>query len=167
MLRNAVIDDALEICKIYNYYIENTIISFEEVPVSVEEMKNRIREVTEKYPWLVCEKNGSIAGYAYASKWKDRTAYRYSAESSIYLAQDAVGQGIGNKLYKALISRISGMSIHSVIGGIALPNPASVALHEKLGFKKVACFKEIGRKFSQWIDVGYWELIIDDSRPER
>ena len=160
MIRKAETVDAKTICGIYNHYVENTIITFEEQPVTVADMANRIREVTASFPWLVFERNREVVGFAYASRWKSRCAYRYSVESTVYLAPEVTGLGIGRKLYHELISTLRDRAIHSVIGGIALPNPASVALHEKMGFEKVAHFAEVGWKFNQWIDVGYWELII-------
>ena len=160
MMRRAEKGDAKTICDIYNHYVENTIITFEEQPVSVEDMQDRIGEVSASFPWLVIERNRDVVGFAYASRWKSRCAYRYSVESTVYLSPDVTGLGIGRQLYSELISVLRDRAIHSVIGGIALPNPASVALHEKLGFGKVAHFAEVGWKFNRWIDVGYWELII-------
>lgn len=96
-----------------------------------------------------------MIGYAYASKWKGRCAYRYSVEVSVYLHAEQSGQGMGTALYSALFKQLSELGYHVAIGGIALPNAASVALHEKFGMKKVAHFKEIGFKFGQWVDVGY------------
>ena len=125
------------------------------------EMAARITEVLGlELPWFVWEENGRVLGYAYAGKWKSRCAYRYSVESSIYLAKEATGRGLGTKLYVALIDALRAKGIHSIIGGIALPNPASVGVSEKLGFQKIGQFKEVGWKFEQWIDVGYWELIL-------
>ncbi len=160
MIRSAIVSDAKAICDIYNHYVQNTIITFEEKPVSVAEMQNRIVEVTDSLPWLVLEEQGDVIGFAYASKWKSRCAYRFCVESTVYLAPHLTGQGNGRQLYEALISDLRLRSLHSVVAGIALPNPASVALHEKMGFEKVAHLKEVGWKFDQWIDVGYWELIF-------
>jgi len=161
MIREVNADDAKTICDIYNYYVENTIITFEERRISTTEMHKRIKEVTASLPWLVYEENGMVVGYAYASKWRSRSAYRFSVESTVYLSKDTTGRKIGTQLYEALISRLRGLSIHAVIGGISLPNPASVALHERMGFDKVAHFKEVGWKLNQWIDVGHWELILE------
>jgi L-amino acid N-acyltransferase YncA len=160
MIREARTEDAEAICKIYNHYIINTIITFEEEPVSLGEMKDRILRVTLTFPWLVSEKNGIVNGYAYVANWKTRSAYRFSVESTIYLHPDFIGKGLGRKLYASLISDLRNRSLHSVIGVIALPNESSVALHERLGFQKVAHLKEVGWKFNQWIDVGYWQLIL-------
>jgi len=108
----------------------------------------------------VWELDGGILGYAYATSWKVRAAYRHAAESSIYLAQEATGRGLGSRLYTALIAELGQRGLHCVIGGAALPNPVSVALHEKLGFTKVGEFREVGFKFGRWIDVAYWELLL-------
>jgi len=161
MLRAATTADATAIAEIYNHYVVNTIITFEEEAVPATEMAARITEVLGlNLPWFVWEENGRVLGYAYAGKWKSRCAYRYSVESSIYLAKEATGRGLGTKLYVALIDALRTKGIHSIIGGIALPNPASVGISEKLGFQKIGQFKEVGWKFEQWIDVGYWELIL-------
>ena len=165
MIRDVTIDDADAICQIYNHYAEHTTVTFEEEPVSTEVMQDRIGQVTHTFPWMVFEEGGTIEGYAYASRWHPRSAYRFSVESTVYVSQDMTGQGIGNQLYQDLIARLKGQSVHAVIGGIALPNPASVALHEKLGFKQAAHYRQVGWKFNQWIDVGYWELIFGNFEP--
>jgi L-amino acid N-acyltransferase YncA len=161
MIRPVKVTDAPALCAIYNHYVEHTIITFAEEPVSINDMENLIHEVTAAYPWLVYEQTGAVIGYAYASLWKSRASYRYCAETTIYLAEQSKGQGIGRLLYKTLIMKCQALPVHSLLGCIALPNPASVALHEHLGFEKVAHFKEVGRKFNRWIDVGYWELILE------
>jgi len=163
MVRIVTAEDAGAICDIYNPYIKNTIITFEEEPVSTEEMENRILKVTSSLPWLVYEMNGNVIGYAYADQWKSRSAYRYAVESTIYVNPRFTGQGIGRQLYESLIPELRRRSLHGVIGVIALPNPASIAFHEKMGFEKAAHFKEVGWKFNKWIDVGYWELILSPS----
>lgn len=161
MIRPVIINDAKEIADIYNYYVSNTVITFEEELVSAHEMMNRIKKVTKKFPWVVYEEDGQVLGFAFAEEWKSRTAYKYSVESSVYLKNDAASRGIGTNLYLALIQKLSLTDIHAVIGGISLPNDASIALHEKLGYRKVAHFKEIGYKFNEWIDVGYWQLLLE------
>jgi phosphinothricin acetyltransferase len=152
--------DAAALCAIYNYHVLNTIVTFEEDAVSEHEMAERIVEVTRSFPWLVLEVEGAVAGYAYAGTWKTRSAYRYSVESTVYVAEDRLGRGYGARLYSALLYDLRGRHLHSVIGGISLPNQPSVALHEKLGFRKLGEFHEVGWKFSRWIDVGYWELLL-------
>jgi phosphinothricin acetyltransferase len=158
MIRLASISDAAAICGIYNYYVLNTCITFEEEAVPELKMASRITETTAHRPWYVWEEFGEVVGYAYASKWKDRSAYRYSAETTVYIRQNMTGRGIGRKLYEPLIADLRKAGIHSIMGGIALPNSASQKLHEALGFKKVAHFEQVGWKFQKWIDVGYWEL---------
>jgi L-amino acid N-acyltransferase YncA len=154
--------DASATCAIYNHYVGTTTISFEEVTVSAPTMAQRIADVIEAdLPWLVIEVDGQLAGYAYATKWRVRSAYRYSVESSIYMDPAFAGRGLGRKLYGALLEDLRTRGRHLVIGGIAQPNPASVALHESLGYRKVAHFSEVGLKFGRWVDVAYWELKLD------
>jgi phosphinothricin acetyltransferase len=157
-LRDAIADDARAIAAIYNPYILNTTISFEEEAVTDAAMAQRIADVQGGgLPWLVAERDGKVLGYAYATKWRVRHAYRFSVESSVYLAPEAARQGVGTALYTALLAQLAERGVHLVIGGIALPNDASVALHEKMGYEKVAHFREVGFKFGRWLDVGYWQ----------
>lgn len=159
LIRPATPVDAAAICAIYNPYVAATTISFEEDPVADGDMAQRIADVGKAgLPWLIAEEDGRLIGYAYATKWRARPAYRTSVESSVYLDGAAAGRGLGTLLYRALFDALRDMDVHMVIGGIAQPNAASVALHEKLGFRKVAHFSEVGRKFGRWVDVGYWEL---------
>lgn len=160
MIRNISIDDARQICKIYNFYVLNTIITFEEEAVTMDEMRTRIENTTEKLPWIVYEKDGKIMGYAYASEWKSRCAYKHSLETTVYLKDGESGKGIGSLLYSELLERLKAKNYHAAIGGISLPNESSIALHEKFGFEKIGQFKEVGYKFNKWIDVGYWEFIF-------
>jgi L-amino acid N-acyltransferase YncA len=160
MIRTATLTDAKRITEIYNYYVMNTTVTFEEEPVTEEIMKERITEVVEKYPWLVYEKDGKVIGYAYAGAWKSRCAYKYSVETSVYIENGLSGKGIGSVLYKELLSKLNELQLHGIIGGIALPNDGCIALHKKFGFEKVAHFKEVGNKFNKWIDVTYYEKIL-------
>jgi phosphinothricin acetyltransferase len=159
MVRLATLADTREIADIYNYYITNSIITFEEIEISTEMMLDRIQvTLGHQLPWLVYEDEKGISGYAYAGKWNARSAYKHSAEVTVYLRHGETGRGLGSLLYKELIAQLRSMDFHAIIGGIALPNAPSVALHEKLGFEKVAHYREVGFKFNQWIDVGYWQL---------
>jgi len=161
-LRPARASDAAAICAIYNHYVTTTAISFEEDPVPEADMAQRIADVNGAgLPWLVLDIDGRVVGYAYATKWRVRPAYRHSVESSIYLDKDSTGRGLAGALYGALLDELRARGLHRVIGGIALPNAASVGIHEKLGFRKVAHFSEVGKKFGRWMDVGYWELGLD------
>jgi len=160
MIRAVGEEDGKRICEIYNHYVQNTCISFEEVPVSVEEIEKRIAASTPAYPFLVYETNGDLLGYACASKWKERSAYRFTAEVTVYTDKDHLGKGIGSKLLKALLDDIKTRNIHVLMAVIALPNDKSIRLHEKYGFEKAAHFTEVGYKQNRWIDVGYWELVL-------
>jgi len=160
MIRPATAADAPAICAIYNHHVLNTPVTFEETAISDGEMAARIAEIRPAFPWLVFERDGRVAAYAYASRWKTRSAFRYCVETTVYVDQAAVRSGIGSRLYAHLIADLRALSLHSLIAGIALPNAGSVALHEKFGFRKVAHFEQVGWKFNQWIDVGYWELIL-------
>jgi L-amino acid N-acyltransferase YncA len=160
-IRSALPGDAAAITENYNYYVNRNFVTFEEKPVSPTEIQERILEVQSfSLPWLVAERQNDIVGYAFASPWKERTAYRFSAEVSVYVRPDRFRRGIGFQLYHQLLPALKSRGVHAAMGGIALPNDASVALHEKLGFKKVAHFKDVGYKFGQWIDVGYWQLLL-------
>jgi phosphinothricin acetyltransferase len=150
----------MAICGIYNHYVKHTVISFEENPVSMKEMEDRIRDIRSVYPWLVWEEAGTVIGFAYVNKWKGRTAYGFSVEDSIYLKQGHEGQGLGTNLLTRLLEEVKKTNIHAVVAGITLPNERSIVLHEKMGFTKIAQFKEIGFKLNQWLDVGYWELLL-------
>ena len=163
-IRSAVETDAQALTDLYNHYVVNTASTFEEEAVAPMAMWDRIEQVQSGLglPWIVLEQNGELLGYACAVRWKLRSAYRFSCESSIYLHQDATGMGLGAVLYRALIDQLRERDIHTVLGGIALPNASSVALHEKLGFNKVAHLREVGYKFGQWVDVGYWQLDFRD-----
>lgn len=157
-IRPAVSSDSVTIAGIYNHYIRESTITFEEQEVAGAEMEARVTDVLASgLPWLVLEDADGIAGYAYANKWKVRAAYRHSVETTIYLGPTKTRLGYGRSLYEALLAVLREKPIHVVIGGVALPNAASVALHERLGFVKVAHFKEVGFKFNQWIDVAYWQ----------
>ena len=161
MIRPATTADAAGICTIYNHYVLETTITFEEAAVTPAEMESRVREAADSsLPWLVWEELASIQGFAYASKWKGRCAYRHSAEATVYLEPKSTSRGVGSRLYQALLTDLRRRSFHAVIGGIALPNEASIALHERLGFRKVAHFEQVGWKFGRWIDVAYWQLLL-------
>lgn len=161
MIRTAEISDAEAIVGIYNHYVANTTITFEEQQVPVEEMGSRIKDIQATgLPWLVFEESSQVVGYAYASKWKTRSAYRFSVETSVYLKHGSHARGVGSRLYEALFDALRGQGVHAVIGGIALPNESSIRLHEKFGMKKVAHFEQVGFKFGKWIDVGYWQKLL-------
>ena len=153
--------DAGAVAAIYNHYVLHTVVTFEEEPVTADEMSRRIDEVrAASLPWFVAERAGAIAGYAYASRWRARSGYRFSSEVTVYLAPEQGRRGIGSVPTPSSFPCFRGSGLHAAIGGIALTNDSSVALHEKFGFKKVAHFEQTGFKFNRWIDVGYWQLIL-------
>ena len=159
MIRPVQLADADQIAAIYDYYVTETVITFEEDRVSGQQFQQRIQKTLDAaMPWLVAEVEGQIAGYAYAGQWRERVAYKHTVESAIYVSQTQTGQGIGTSLYSVLLGELEKLDIHCVLGGIALPNPASVQLHQRLGFEKVAHHREVGRKFEEWIDVGFWQI---------
>lgn len=160
MIRPATPKDARAVCDIYNYYIEHTIVTFEEEKISEQEMAKRMGDIAQEYFWLVLEEEGEIKGYAYATKWKARSAYRFAVEVTVYLKQGEEKKGYGRALYTELFRLLKAKGIHCLIAGVSLPNEGSVALHEKMGFKEVGVFHEVGFKFGKWIGTGYWEMHI-------
>ncbi len=164
-IRAATPHDAAALADIYNHYITDSIVTFEEVPIDAAEMVRRLADVRSAgLPWLLAEDEGRVVGYAYGAKWNKRQGYRFSAEVTVYLAKGASGKGIGSALYKELLGQLRALGFKSAIGGIALPNEASVALHEKFGFKKAAHYERIGIKFGQWLDVGYWQCHLEETQ---
>lgn len=160
IIRPCTLDDIPAICAIYNHYVEHTVITFEEVPVTIEQMQERFTVYTRSYPWLICENAGVVVGYAYASHWKDRSAYKHTAEVTVYLAHQATQKGSGSALYAELIEQLRTKGCHTLLGCLAIPNEPSTKLHERFGFKQVAHFADVGRKFDRWIDVGYWQKVL-------
>jgi L-amino acid N-acyltransferase YncA len=155
-------DDIPQICEIYNHFIRHTTVTFEETPLEVPQMQARIDACVKLYPWLVCVGNeGTVAGYAYAARWKERAAYRRTAESTVYVRDGQSRKGVGGALYESLLASLAAQGCHVVLGCIAIPNDASVALHERFGFQKVAHFSEVGFKHGRWLDVGYWQKRLE------
>jgi len=161
MIRSVTLNDAKHIVDIYNYYVLNSIVTFDEIPFTENDFNQRIESISSTYPFIVFEENNTILGYAYANMFRQKPAYNKTVETTIYLKHDAQGKHIGTKLYTELLKQLKQQNYHAIIGGLTLPNEASVRLHEKLGFKQVAHFKEVGFKFEEWLDVGFWELILD------
>lgn len=159
-IRPATLNDAEALARIYAPYVQDSIISFEVTPPSAHEMGERFKQISSQHPWTVWEEENMVLGYAYANIFKNRHAYSWSVESTVYVDQKAHRRGIGKALYLDLFERLKKRGIVNVVGCISLPNDPSVKLHESLGFQKVAHFKNIGMKFNQWWDVGYWQLEI-------
>ena len=161
MIRGVEIRDAADIAAIYNYYIRETIITFETEEIDTAEMENRIKKILEAgYPFIVHEENNKIKGYAYVGKFRERSAYSESLETSIYLDINEKGRGIGRKLYKRLIELSQEAGVHVLIGVVSYPNLASQRLHESVGFEKAGVIKEAGKKFGKYIDVEFWSYIL-------
>jgi len=168
MLRLATPDDARQIAEIYKPYVEMTTVTFETTAPTVQEMQSRIERISENFPWIVMEENGSILGYAYASRHHERAAYNWAVDTSIYVRQDYRGRNIGKTLYTALFYILKAQGYYNAYAAIALPNEPSVRIHEHFGFQKIAHFNKAGFKLGQWIDVGWFELFLreHDSKPE-
>ena len=155
VVRSVVLADADAVARIYNHYVAHTHVTFEEDQVTAREMARRIQGVCDAdLPWLVAERDGRLLGYAYASTWRPRRAYRFSVEATAYVDPAFARQSIGSRLYGALLPALAARRLHVVVAAIALPNDASIRLHERFGFTKVAHFEEVGFKFGRWIDVG-------------
>lgn len=161
MIRDVTLADADRIAEIYNYYIRETIVTFEYDPVTGEDIKERIKKVTEKnFPYFVYEQEERVIGYAYLNNWRERAAYDITLETSVYLDHNLTGSGIGSILYQELIDRARKINIHSLIGVVSLPNEQSQKLHRKFNFKLIGNFRESGVKFGKLIDVEFWQLIL-------
>lgn len=161
-VRLATTNDAQEILEIYSHSILDTAISFETEVPSVEEMQKRIGSCLEIFPWIVCAVNGKVAGYVYASKHRERKAYQWSCDCTVYIHEDFKGKGIGKALYELLFRLLKLQGFRNVYAGITLPNEASVRIHEKCGFEKFAEYENVGYKFDNWHTVGWWKLQINN-----
>jgi len=158
LIRLAREDDAAAIASIYRHYVDRTPVSFEDSPPDAAEMKRRILgERPGFHPWFVAEEGEHLLGYAASSPFRSRSAYRWTVETGIYLAADAAGRGIGRELLTTLLNVLERQGYVAAIGAIALPNDASVALHEKLGFIYAGTYHGVGFKLGEWLDVGLWE----------
>jgi L-amino acid N-acyltransferase YncA len=150
--------DAAACAAIYAPFVSDSAVSFEEVAPSGEEMGRRIEQTSARYPWLVAERGDEVAGFAYATAHRSRAAYRWAADVSAYVGEAHRGQGLGTELYRVLLELLRGQGIQVAAAGITLPNPASVALHESLGFEPVGVWRRVGWKDGAWRDVGWWQL---------
>ena len=160
VIRPVMESDAESICEIYNYFAAHTTINFEINPVTPSEMARRIRDISADYPWFVADTEEGIVAYAYAARWRARAAYDHTVETTIYVRHNLCRSGVGLPLYTALLAALRQRAVHTAIACIALPNPASVAFHERCGFRKVGHLPEVGRKFGHWIDVGFWQIVL-------
>lgn len=161
-IRPVTLSDAEAIVEIYNHFISNTTITFETEPITAEEMTRRIEEISARFPYFVYEKDGKILGYCYAHLWKERAAYSKTLETTIYLHKDATHQGIGSLMVRHLIDLCRTQGYHALIACITEGNEASVRMHEKLGFRKVAEYEQVGNKFGKWLGVVDMEILLKD-----
>ncbi len=156
-VRLANAGDAQGILSIYAPIVLETTISFELEPPSREQIDARIEKTLERFPWLVYEADGSVVGYAYASQHRERAAYQWSVDVSVYVAKERRGKGLGRALYTPLFAILADLGYYTALAGIVLPNPASVGLHEAMGFEHVGIYRNIGYKLGAWHDVGWWQ----------
>jgi len=157
-IRVARADDAAAIAAIYAPIVRDTVISFETEPPSAAEMGERLAAVLARLPWLVSEDAaGRVDGSAYAGRHRDKAAYQWSVDTTVYVRDDARGRGVGRRLYAALFESLAGLGYFRAFAGIALPNAASVALHESVGFTPIGVYRQVGFKFGAWRDVGWWQ----------
>jgi L-amino acid N-acyltransferase YncA len=159
-IRQASVADATDIHRIYAPIVGETAISFEETPPAIAEIEKRIALTLPNYPYFVAVMDGKVSGYVYASQHAARTAYRYSVNTAVYVAPEARRTGVGRALYSILLSELTRRGFHAAFAGIALPNLASVALHESLGFEPLGVYREVGFKFGRWHDVGWWQRLL-------
>jgi L-amino acid N-acyltransferase YncA len=163
-IRSATAADAAAILAIYAPIVRDTIISFETEVPSVAEIAQRIDTALKTHPYLVAETGGAVVGYAYAGEHRARSAYRWSVDVTVYVAAPARRSGVGRALYGRLLPMLAERQFHAAFAGIALPNPASVGLHEAMGFTPVGIYREVGCKFGRWHDVGWWQRLLSDPR---
>ena len=157
LIRRAQARDAEILAEIYNGYILNTTITFEEEAITVQEMEKSISEKLLQYDWLIAEIEGKVIGYAYYGSFRARAAYKHTVESTVYLAKDFIKKGFGRELYSALIDSARNKGFREMIGVIAMPNPESIQLHSKLGFIDVGVMRKIGFKMKQYLDVAFMQ----------
>ncbi|MFL9456704.1 MULTISPECIES: arsinothricin resistance N-acetyltransferase ArsN1 family B [Nostocales] len=165
-IRLANENDAFQMLSIYAPIVRETPTSFEVEPPSEAEFKQRIKDYQKRLPWLVCELDGEILGYAYANPHRSRAAYQWSVESSVYVAAKHRKKSVGKALYASLFKVLQVQGFYNVFAGIVLPNPASIALHEAFGFTLVGVYRAVGYKLGQWYDVGWWQLSLQHERSE-
>jgi phosphinothricin acetyltransferase len=161
-IRVARPSDAAEMLAIYQPFVENTSITFETITPTVDEFQERISHYLENYPWLVAEMNGVVAGYAYASRYRERTAYQWSVEVSVYINEEYKRSGLARSLYEELFRLLKKQGYYNAYAVINLPNDPSVAFHESMGFAWFATYEQVGYKLGRWKDVGWWRKVLNE-----
>ena len=162
MIRLATESDAEAIQRIYAPFVLHTAVSFETEPPGVDEMRSRILKILARLPWLVCESKGGVIGYAYASRHRERAAYGWSVDVTVYIHEELRRHGVGKALYASLFQVLRLQGFYNAYAGVTLPNPGSVGLHEAMGFKPVGVYRAVGYKLGRWHDVGWWQLALRD-----
>jgi len=157
--------DAATLAEIYAPYVRDTAVSFEVDPPDQAEMRRRLERLLPRFPWLACERNGEVVGYAYASPHRERLAYQWSADATVYVSREAHRSGVGRSLYGSLLRSLQRQGFRTVYGGITLPNEGSVGLHEAMGFRPIGVYREVGFKLGAWRDVGWWSLPLGAASP--
>jgi L-amino acid N-acyltransferase YncA len=167
-IRVATPADAAAVLEIYGPFCDDSPITFETERPAIAEVENRIRKINERFPWLICEKDDQVLGYAYAGPHRDRAAYRWSVDVAIYISGNHRGVGIGTALYTVLLELLRIQGYFKAYAGITLPNPASVRVHQRLGFSLIGIYKQVGYKAGAWHDVAWWDLSLQpaDHPPE-
>jgi phosphinothricin acetyltransferase len=156
-IRVARAEDAEPIAAIYAPHVTRGVASFEEQAPTPDEMRARIEKLAGRFPWLVGEEDGAVLGYAYADRFRDRTAYRWAVETTVYIAEGAQRRGVGRLLYARLLDILRTQGFTQAIAAISLPNDASVKLHELAGFRRAGVYRQVGWKLGRWVDVGLWQ----------
>lgn len=162
-IRQAFEGDAEAIAAIYAPHVTRGVASFEETAPTAEDMRARIARIAGRYPWLVAEEEGALLGYAYADRFRDRSAYRWAVETTVYVADSAQRRGVGRLLYQALLDILRRQGFTQAIAAISLPNDSSVKLHELAGFRRAGVYRQVGWKLGRWIDVGLWQAQLREA----
>ena len=166
-IRVATPDDAGEILAIYRPFVEHSHTSFELVAPSLTEMQSRIRDTLPRLPWLVgVDPQGTVCGYVYASRHRERAAYLWAVDTTAYVREDMRRAGVGRNLYAALFEQLMALGYYQAFAGIALPNAASVRLHEAIGFESIGVYRKVGFKLGNWHDVGWWQKSLLQAQGE-
>ena len=165
-IRLATERDAEQVAAIYAPNVTDSIISFELEPPTAHQMRRRIQDTLQRYPWLVCERQGRVLGYTYAGAHGSRAAYQWSVDVSVYVHQQAHRRGVGRGLYTSLLAALKLQGFYNAYAGATLPNPASVGLHESVGFRAVGVYRGVGYKLGGWHDVVWWHVQLRERQTD-
>ncbi|MBS0505686.1 MAG: N-acetyltransferase [Proteobacteria bacterium] len=165
-IRPATPEDAAAVAAIYAPHVTDSVASFEEKAPTAAEMRARMAKLAGRFPWLIADEGGTVLGYAYACQFRDRRAYRWAVETTVYVADAAQSRGVGSLLYTALLDQLRRQGFTQAIAAISLPNDASVKLHERAGFRRAGVYRQVGWKMGRWVDVGLWQAELADPQGE-